>query len=52
MSDPVVTVHSEPTARPDGTKYRRTVPYAFGDTATAGRWSLGTSTLKSYPADW
>lgn len=47
-----VTVHSEPKAGPDGTKYRRSVPYSFGDTATAGRWTLDTSTLKSYPADW
>jgi Uma2 family endonuclease len=47
-----VTVHSEPTDGPDGTKYRRSVPYAFGDTVTAGRWTLATSSLKSYPADW
>ncbi|MFC8271750.1 Uma2 family endonuclease [Streptomyces sp. NPDC057271] len=47
-----VTVHSEPKGGPDGTKYRRSVPYAFGDTVTAGAWTLDTSTLKSYPADW
>ncbi|MGW6707477.1 hypothetical protein ACWGDE_21670 [Streptomyces sp. NPDC054956] len=29
-----------------------TVPHSFGDTVTAGRWTLDTSNLKSYPADW
>jgi Uma2 family endonuclease len=47
-----VTVHSDPAPGPDGIRYRKTVPYAFGDTVTAGRWSLDTSILKSYPADW
>ncbi|MFJ6053222.1 Uma2 family endonuclease [Streptomyces sp. NPDC092307] len=47
-----VTVHSDPSEGPDGIHYRKTVPYAFGDTVTAGRWTLDTSTLKSYPADW
>ncbi|MEV7173419.1 Uma2 family endonuclease [Streptomyces sp. NPDC093224] len=35
-----------------GTRFRKTVPYAFGDTVTAGCWTLDTSSLKSYPADW
>ncbi|WP_030774183.1 MULTISPECIES: hypothetical protein [unclassified Streptomyces] len=47
-----VTVHSDPSEGPDGIHYRKTVPYAFGDTVTAGRWTLDTSTLKSCPADW
>ncbi|MFG2294190.1 Uma2 family endonuclease [Streptomyces sp. NPDC048603] len=47
-----VTVHSEPTEGPDGIKYRRSVPYTFGQTVTAGRWTLDTSSLKTYPADW
>ncbi|MBW5485990.1 Uma2 family endonuclease [Streptomyces bambusae] len=47
-----VTVHSDPAPGPDGIRYRKTVPYAFGDTVTVGRWSLDTSILKSYPADW
>lgn len=47
-----VTVHSDPSDGPDGIRYRKKVPYAFGDTVTAGRWTLDTSSLKSYPADW
>lgn len=47
-----VTVHSDPSAGPDGIRFRKTVPYAFGDTVTAGRWTLDTSNLTSYPADW
>ncbi|MFD8146363.1 Uma2 family endonuclease [Streptomyces sp. NPDC059708] len=47
-----VTVHSDPSDGPDGFRYRKKVPYAFGDTVTAGRWTLDTSSLKSYPADW
>ncbi|MFD9575463.1 Uma2 family endonuclease [Streptomyces sp. NPDC059982] len=47
-----VAVHSDPSKGPDGIRYRKTVPYAFGDTVTAGRWTLDTSGLKSYPADW
>ncbi|MFB7984086.1 Uma2 family endonuclease [Streptomyces vinaceus] len=47
-----VTVHSDPSEGPDGTRYRKKVPYAFGDTVAAGRWTLDTTTLKSYPADW
>ncbi|MFI1451349.1 Uma2 family endonuclease [Streptomyces virginiae] len=47
-----VTVHSDPSSGPDGIRYRKAVPYAFGDTVTAGRWTLDTSSLKSYPADW
>ncbi|MEU2396003.1 Uma2 family endonuclease [Streptomyces sp. NPDC007369] len=47
-----VTVHSDPSRGPDGLRYRKEVPYAFGDTVTAGRWTLDTSSLKSYPADW
>ncbi|MER6318267.1 Uma2 family endonuclease [Streptomyces sp. NPDC001581] len=47
-----VTVHSDPSEGPDGMRYRKKVPYAFGDTVTAGRWTLDTSSLKSYPADW
>ncbi|GAA2643291.1 hypothetical protein GCM10010425_58080 [Streptomyces spororaveus] len=47
-----VTVHSDPSEGPDGTRYRKTVPYAFGDSVTAGRWTLATSSLKGYPADW
>ncbi|GHB42180.1 hypothetical protein GCM10010347_09910 [Streptomyces cirratus] len=47
-----VTVHSDPSDGPDGVRYRKKVPYAFGDTVTAGRWTLDTSSLKSYPADW
>ncbi|MEU6868321.1 Uma2 family endonuclease [Streptomyces sp. NPDC046876] len=42
-----VTVHSDPSPGPDGISYRKAVPYAFGDTVTAGRWSLETSSLKS-----
>ncbi|MET9695067.1 hypothetical protein ABZY81_43000 [Streptomyces sp. NPDC006514] len=52
MGVPLYVVHSDPSDGPDGTRYRKTVPYAFGDTVTAGRWTLDTSTLKSYPADW
>ncbi|MFF3727188.1 hypothetical protein ACFYYM_33025 [Streptomyces erythrochromogenes] len=40
-----------PTA-PHGLNFRKSVPYAFGDTVTAGRWTLDTSSLRSYPADW
>ncbi|MFD8581217.1 hypothetical protein ACFV1H_38470 [Streptomyces virginiae] len=47
-----VTVHSDPSSGPDGIRYRKAVPCAFGDTVTAGRWTLDTSSLKSYPADW
>ncbi|MFJ7156632.1 Uma2 family endonuclease [Streptomyces sp. NPDC101118] len=47
-----VTVHSDPSPGPDGLRYRKTVPHAFGDTVTAGRWTLETATLKSYPSDW
>ncbi|MGN5389517.1 Uma2 family endonuclease [Streptomyces sp. JL7001] len=47
-----VIVHSDPSSGPDGIRYRKAVPYAFGDTVTAGRWTLDTSSLKSYPADW
>ncbi|MGW6861828.1 Uma2 family endonuclease [Streptomyces xanthophaeus] len=47
-----VTVHSDPSEGPDGIRYRKKVPYAFGDTVTAGRWTLDTGSLKSYPAEW
>ncbi|ROQ97715.1 Uma2 family endonuclease [Streptomyces sp. 2132.2] len=47
-----VTVHSDPSEGPEGTLYRKKVPYAFGDTVTAGRWTLDTTGLKSYPAEW
>ncbi|MFJ9343740.1 Uma2 family endonuclease [Streptomyces sp. NPDC101733] len=47
-----ITVHSDPSEGPDGIRYRKTVPYAFGDGVSAGRWMLDTSSLKSYPADW
>ncbi|MFE3625724.1 Uma2 family endonuclease [Streptomyces goshikiensis] len=47
-----VTVHSDPSDGPDGVRFRKRVPYTFGDTVTAGRWTLDTSSLKSYPADW
>ncbi|MDK9498730.1 Uma2 family endonuclease [Streptomyces katrae] len=47
-----VTVHSDPSEGPDGIRYRKKVPHAFGDTVTAGRWTLDTSSLKAYPADW
>ncbi|MFD3557405.1 Uma2 family endonuclease [Streptomyces goshikiensis] len=47
-----VTVHSDPSEGPDGIRYRKKVPYSFGDTVTAGRWTLDTGSLKSYPADW
>jgi Uma2 family endonuclease len=47
-----VTVHSDASQGPDGIRYRKEVPYAFGDTVPAGRWTLDTSSLKSYPADW
>ncbi|MFJ7269882.1 Uma2 family endonuclease [Streptomyces sp. NPDC099050] len=47
-----VTVHSDPSDGPDGIQYRKKVPYAFGDTVTAGQWTLDTNSLKSYPADW
>ncbi|MER7468515.1 Uma2 family endonuclease [Streptomyces sp. NPDC097981] len=47
-----VTVHSDPSAGPDGIRFRKSVPYAFGDTVTAGRWTFDTSSLKGYPADW
>ncbi|MFF4370511.1 Uma2 family endonuclease [Streptomyces sp. NPDC001594] len=47
-----VMVHSDPSEGPDGFRYRKKVPYAFGDTVTAGRWTLDTGSLKSYPADW
>ncbi|MFJ4774733.1 Uma2 family endonuclease [Streptomyces sp. NPDC088762] len=47
-----VTVHSDPSEGPDGIRFRKKVPYSFGETVTAGRWALDTSNLKSYPADW
>ncbi|MFE2923018.1 Uma2 family endonuclease [Streptomyces goshikiensis] len=47
-----VTVHSDPSDGPNGVRFRRRVPYTFGDTLTVGRWTLDTSSLKSYPADW
>ncbi|WP_327300713.1 Uma2 family endonuclease [Streptomyces goshikiensis] len=47
-----VTAHSDPSEGPDGVRYRKKVPYSFGDTVTAGRWTLDTSSLKSYPEDW
>lgn len=47
-----VTVHSDPSEGPDGIRYRKKVPYSFGDTVVAGRWTLDTSSLKSYPTDW
>ncbi|AXE22385.1 Uma2 family endonuclease [Streptomyces globosus] len=47
-----VTVHSDPSRGPDGIRFRKEVPYAFGETVTAGRWSLDTTSLKSYPAEW
>ncbi|MFE2131149.1 Uma2 family endonuclease [Streptomyces amritsarensis] len=47
-----VTVHSDPSAGPDGIRFRKSVPYAFGDSVKAGRWTLDTSSLKSYPAEW
>ncbi|MFE2480990.1 Uma2 family endonuclease [Streptomyces sp. NPDC059389] len=47
-----VTVHSDPSEGPDGIRYRKKVPYAVGDTVTAGRWTLDTASLKSCPADW
>ncbi|CAL9506854.1 hypothetical protein SUDANB120_03559 [Streptomyces sp. enrichment culture] len=47
-----VTVHSDPSRGPDGIRYRKEVPYAFGETVAAGRWSLDTTSLKSYPAEW
>lgn len=47
-----VTVHSDPSEGPDGIRYRKKVPYSFEDTVVAGRWTLDTSSLKSYPADW
>ncbi|MER5488309.1 Uma2 family endonuclease [Streptomyces sp. NPDC002812] len=46
------TVHSDPSGGPDGIRYRRSVPHAFGDIVTAGRWTLDTSFLKGYPSDW
>lgn len=46
------TVHSDPSEGPDGLRYRKTVPHSFGDTVIAGRWTLDTSGLKSYPAEW
>ncbi|MFB7787764.1 hypothetical protein ACFC1D_34265 [Streptomyces vinaceus] len=51
-TDDTVTVHSDPSEGPDGTRYRKKVPYAFGDTVATGRWTLDTTRLKSYPADW
>ncbi|MFI5986518.1 hypothetical protein ACIBEA_37365 [Streptomyces sp. NPDC051555] len=49
---PKVVNHSDRSEGPDGIRYRKKVPYAFGDTVTAGRWTLDTSSLKSYPTDW
>ncbi|MFF8600867.1 hypothetical protein ACF065_15695 [Streptomyces sp. NPDC015232] len=46
MSDPVTGLTKVPDL------YRKEVPYAFGDTVPVGRWTLDTSSLKSYPADW
>ncbi|MDX3540737.1 hypothetical protein PV721_41930 [Streptomyces sp. MB09-01] len=47
-----VSLHSDSSAGPDGIRFRKTVPYAFGDIVTAGRWTLDTSSLTSYPAHW
>ncbi|MCB5180036.1 Uma2 family endonuclease [Streptomyces antimicrobicus] len=47
-----VTVHSDPSRGPDGIRYRKEVPYAFGDTVTAGPWTLETGSRKSYPVGW
>ncbi|MCC0097895.1 Uma2 family endonuclease [Streptomyces flavotricini] len=47
-----VTLHGDPSEGPDGTRYRKKVPYVFGDTVTAGRWTLDTASLRSHPADW
>ncbi|MFI5670147.1 hypothetical protein [Streptomyces sp. NPDC051704] len=44
--------NSDPSEGPDGTRCRKKVPYAFGDTVTAGGWTLDTAGLKSHPAEW
>jgi Uma2 family endonuclease len=47
-----VTVHSDPKDGPGGLIYRSAIPYAFGDTVTAGRWTLETTDLVTYPDNW
>ncbi|MER7000120.1 Uma2 family endonuclease [Streptomyces sp. NPDC000410] len=46
--DATIAVHSEPKDGPDGLKYRSSIPYAFGDTVPAGKWSFDTSELVRY----
>ncbi|WP_240138960.1 Uma2 family endonuclease [Streptomyces sp. MUM 178J] len=46
--DGAIVVHSEPKEGPDGLRYRSSVPYEFGDTVPAGRWTFDTSGLVRY----
>jgi Uma2 family endonuclease len=41
-------VYSEPSRGPDGTRYRKAVPFVFGDMITVGPWSVDTSSLRMY----
>ncbi|MFJ8075381.1 Uma2 family endonuclease [Streptomyces sp. NPDC096176] len=43
-----IGVHSAPNDGPDGLKYRSSIPYSFGDTVPAGRWTFDTSGLVRY----
>ncbi|MFD7610455.1 Uma2 family endonuclease [Streptomyces sp. NPDC059828] len=46
--DGTLAVHSAPKQGPDGLRYRSSVPYVFGDTVPAGRWTFDTSGLVRY----
>ncbi|MEY9847937.1 Uma2 family endonuclease [Streptacidiphilus sp. MAP5-3] len=41
-------VYSEPSHGPDGIRYRKAVPFAFGDRIAVGPWSVDTSGLRLY----
>jgi Uma2 family endonuclease len=41
-------VYSEPSEGPDGIRYRKAVPFAFGDRIEVGPWSIDTSELRLY----
>jgi Uma2 family endonuclease len=44
----VGTVYSDPSQGPDVMRYRKAVPFAFGDRIAVGPWSVDTSGLRTY----
>jgi Uma2 family endonuclease len=42
------TVYSEPSQGPDGLRYRKAVPFTFGDRIAVGPWSVDTTGLRMY----